>query len=250
MENIDFLSLEEWHPLAIFGFHDPFFALNTKTIINSWILIILLCIFTLFIRIILRNKNSVLRFVFLTFIQSFKDIIRQTLGTFSYKHFSFITALFLFITFANCMMIIPFLQEPTADLNTTLALGIIAFCYIQINAIKAHGIVEYLKEYFTPFFIMFPLHVVGKLATIISMSFRLFGNIFGGATIAHIYLNAIKGSIILETIGLLGGLNLAIMLFFGIFEGFLQAFVFTMLTLTYLAIALQHEETEHTKETR
>jgi F-type H+-transporting ATPase subunit a len=80
------------------------------------------------------------------------------------------------------------------------------------------------------------------------MSFRLFGNIFGGATISNIYFGAIKGSFVLETLGLFSGINIIITLFFGLFEGFLQAFVFTMLSLTYLSIAMAHAEPDDTKE--
>ena len=89
---------------------------------------------------------------------------------------------------------------------------------------------------------MFPLHVIGKLATIVSISFRLFGNIFGGAIIAHIYLSSIEGSLLWELLGILTGTNLIITIFFGLFEGFLQAFVFSMLSLTYLSIAINHDE--------
>jgi F-type H+-transporting ATPase subunit a len=88
---------------------------------------------------------------------------------------------------------------------------------------------------------MFPLNVIGKLASIISISFRLFGNIFGGAIISRIYFGVIEGSLIGEMIGLFSGINFLIMLFFGLFEGALQAFVFSMLTLTYLSMSIQGE---------
>jgi F-type H+-transporting ATPase subunit a len=86
---------------------------------------------------------------------------------------------------------------------------------------------------------MLPLNVIGKLSSIISISFRLFGNIFGGAIITKLYFGAIGGSIILELLGLLSGLNFLIVAFFTLFEGLLQAFVFAMLTLTYLALSTQ-----------
>ena len=137
------------------------------------------------------------------------------------------------------------MEEPTASINTTLALAIIGFFYIQIHAIKHHGIKEYAKEYFQPFFLMLPLHIVGKLSNIVSMSFRLFGNIFGGATISKIYLSLIKSSIVYEVLGILSGINFIFPLFFGLLEGLLQAFVFTMLTLSYLSIALNSETDTH-----
>ena len=164
------------------------------------------------------------------------------MGSLIFPHFAFVTSIFLFILFCNIISIVPWMEEPTQNLNTTLALGITSFLYVQFNGLRAHGIKGYLKEYTEPFFIMAPLHVIGKLASIVSMSFRLFGNIFGGAIITGMYMNLIKRYVILEIVGLGMGLNFVILFFFGLFEGFLQAFVFTMLSLTYLSIAIAHEE--------
>ena len=155
------------------------------------------------------------------------------------QHFSFTTALFVFILFCNLITtFIPWLHEPTADLNTTLALGITQFIYVQASAINAHGMLEYFRELATPWFLL-PLHITGKLAQIISISFRLFGNIFGGTIIVQILQMLKSGVWYLESATLLTGLNLVVALFFGIFEGLIQAFVFYMLTLTYLAIGIQ-----------
>jgi F-type H+-transporting ATPase subunit a len=140
------------------------------------------------------------------------------------------------------------MEEPTKDISTTLALGIISFIYVQTYTIKTQGFREYIKEFLVPFFLMAPLHIIGKLATIVSISFRLFGNIFGGSIISKLYLNLLQKSIFLELAGIVTGLNLLVISFFGIFEAFLQAFVFTMLTLTYLALGSQHDEEEKPKE--
>ncbi|MGA9530534.1 MAG: FoF1 ATP synthase subunit a, partial [Candidatus Babeliales bacterium] len=153
-------------------------------------------------------------------------------------------SLFIFIFLANILSLVPFFDEPTKDLNTTLALGIVSFLYIQYHAIQQKGLWLYCKEYFEPFFVMLPLNIVGKFATIISISFRLFGNIFGGAIITQLYTTSLFGSLLLETFSLVMGVNIVITLFFGLFEGFLQASVFTMLTLTYLSLELQTEQQE------
>ena len=150
----------------------------------------------------------------------------------------------MFIVLSNSLSIIPGAEEPTKDINTTLALGLISFLYVQLYAIASNGLWSYIKEFFSPFFLMLPLNVIGKLATIVSMSFRLFGNIFGGSTISAIYFNLIYGAPLYEAIGAFSGINLIIILFFGLFEGVIQAFVFAMLSLTYLAAALGGELTE------
>lgn len=242
MKNIELLHASEWNPLSYIGINNSLFALNENTILNTWIVLAVLALLIFIARIALLRKSSVGRYIVINYVRSFIDLCSQSFGFFSFNHTAFIIAIFTFILLCNIISIIPWVEEPTIDLNTTLALGIIAFTYIQANAIRAHGFWGYLKEYFTPFFFMFPMHVIGKLSTIVSISFRLFGNIFGGATIVTIYSAVIQSSWIAELFTLLSGLNIIIVGFFIIFEGFLQAFVFAMLTLTYLSIALAHDE--------
>lgn len=241
MNDLDLVASEQWRPLFAYGFHDPFWSLNSMTLIYTWITLAILFLFLIPIQYALQKKTSILRHLVISAIQYFMDLSEQSIGYFTFKHFSFISTIFWFIFLCNATPIIPWMEEPTKDLNTTLALGIISFLYVQYYAIKEHGFREYMKEYFAPFFVMLPLNVMGKLATVLSLSFRLFGNIFGGSTISHIYFGAMHGSILLESLGILSGMNMIIFIFFGIFEGFLQAYVFTMLTLTYLAIGLHGE---------
>ncbi len=224
----------------LFGFEHPFFIVS-HLVAHTWAILAIMTIILLLCRWVLTKKDGVTRYLILSFVNFFINLCTASLGSFSFAHFSFITALFTFILFCNTISVIPWLEEPTTDLNTTLALGLISFLYTQWVAIRAHGLGAYIKDYFSPFFIMFPLNVVGKIASVVSISFRLFGNIFGGAIISSIWFKFIEGSFLFELGGVLSGLNIGILLFFSIFEGFLQAFVFAMLSLTYLSISLQGE---------
>ncbi len=248
MEGFDLLGAKYWQPFSYFNLDHYFFNINSETIIFTWITLALLFILLFPIRTIICGKANVLRYLIIEFTRAFINLCTETIGSFQFKHFAFVTSLFVFIFACNALSILPwthgFMDEPTRDINTTLALGIISFLYIQWQAISVHGLWGYIKEYFDPFFIMLPLNIIGKLASIISISFRLFGNIFGGSTIAAIYLLVIQGKIIGEVFGIISGINLIVMVFFGLFEGFLQAFVFAMLTITYLAIAIQEEVIE------
>ena len=241
MKGFDLLGEAPWRPLAHLGLTHPFFNLTKETIVHTWIILGLLLPLLILINWFLRKKGSIVYFLATSFVSYFNSLCKQTLGHVEFKHLAFITTIFCFIFSANLFAVIPWIEEPTKDLNTTLALGISAFLYIQYYAIKANGIWDYTKEYFSPFFLMLPLNIVGKVASVVSLSFRLFGNIFGGFIIAKIYLGLIEGSMLAETVGMFSGVALIITLFFGLFEGFLQAFVFSMLTLTYLSIALQGE---------
>ena len=140
-----------------------------------------------------------------------------------------ICALFLFLLISNWLGILPHLEEPTRDLNTPLSLGILGFVIAHYVGIREKGFKAYLKAYFEPVFFLMPLNVIGELAKIISISFRLFGNIMGGAIIILV-VSYLTFSILLPPF-----LNI----FFGLFVGTIQAFVFTMLTVVYISVQLK-----------
>lgn len=241
MSGIGMEETEQWLVGSFFLSDNPFFSINKYTVIYTWITLGILTVMLLIGRYLVLRKDSLARFVTLYVVRFLVDMVDQALTTFSFNHFVFIATIFCFVLACNLISIIPWMEEPTTDLNTTLALGIISFLYAQTAAIRATGLWNYIKGYFSPFFLMMPLNVMGRLATILSISFRLFGNIFGGSIISNVYFNAIRGSVLWETVGIVSGLNLLLAGFFGIFEGFLQAFVFSMLSLTYLSLATQGE---------
>lgn len=238
----DIFSEESFKPLTWFGVTNPLFDIHIRTVTQTWIMMLLLMIAMLIFRHYLGKKESIIRHLVLSYLKFFRTLCTQTLETFNFGHFCFITAIFSFIFFNNILPTIPWLEEPTNDLNTTLALGITSFLYAQTSAIRTNGIKAYIKEYFSPFFLMFPLHVMGNLSSILSISFRLFGNIFGGSVIMKIYFAAIASSAMVQFLGIFSGINLALFLFFVLFEGLIQAFVFSTLSLTYLSMAVHSEE--------
>lgn len=239
MHDLELVSTQEWSLSHLTGLSHPFFSINTETIFNTWLVLIALTLFCFIIRFMLHYSHGIGRYSIMQCVYFFVDLCEQNLDNFSFKHFAFITSLFVFIFLCNICTIIPWLEEPTSDLNTTVALGITAFLYVQIAAIHAKGIKGYLSSYFKPFFLMLPLNVVGKLSSILSISFRLFGNIFGGSLITKIYFGTIGKWWLLEFFMLISGVNIVITGFFTLFEGTLQAFVFMMISLTYISLALQ-----------
>lgn len=242
MKNLELFHQITWNPFKIFGLTGSFWNINLTIVIFTWVVLLAIFGIILLSKIYLKKDNSIGQYLILSFIKSFREQVVESLGRFEFKHFAFITSLFIFIFLCNIISILPFVEEPTIDLNTTLGLGIVSFLYVQINSIMHNGFKAYFKEYFMPFFLLFPVNVIGVLSTIISISFRLFGNISGGAIISGLWRGSIAGAFALESIGILSGMNLLLTGFFVLFEGFIQAFVFAMLSLTYLAIEIQHEE--------
>ncbi|MBI9084439.1 MAG: F0F1 ATP synthase subunit A [Desulfobacterales bacterium] len=140
-----------------------------------------------------------------------------------------ICALFLFLLLSNWLGIIPMLEEPTKDLNIPLGLGILGFVIAHYAGIRAKGFKTYFKAYFEPVFFLMPLNLVGEMAKIVSISFRLFGNIMGGSIIILV-VSHLTYSLVLPPF-----LNA----FFGLFVGTIQAFVFTMLTVVYISVQVK-----------
>lgn len=237
MNELELFEQSPFKLLEKFGITHPLFDVNTTIVINTWFVMAILTIFLVVIRWHLTQKDSTLAFAVKALVKAFIALCTQNLGRFMYGPILFIMALFVFIFSANSTALLPiFEKEPTSDLNTTFALGIISFLYIQYQALNVHGPVEYVKEFFKPFFIMFPITLLGELAIIISLSFRLYGNIFGGSVIAGLLKSGLAGSTALEIAGL--PFNFIATMFFGLFEGLIQAFVFSMLTLTYVSLAV------------
>lgn len=229
-------------PFLRFGLTHPFWDINFHTVAATWIVLIFLAALAFITNHSLKQPQNVFSFLIISFVSGFKELVDQTLGSFHFRHFTFIASLFVFILSCNMISLLPGVEEPTSDIMTTLALGITAFLYTQYSSIQSNGLGNYLKGYLKPFFIMLPLNIISNLATIISISFRLFGNIFGGAVISSLWYGAISSHIIFEIIGILSGINLTITIFFILFEGFIQAFVFAMLSLTYLSLEVREEE--------
>ena len=239
MNSAELIETPHWSFGSIIGYpNNQLLMINSEIVIHTWIIMIILALMLASISFIIQH-TTVVRFLLLQFVSFFIDLTTQSLGYFVFSHCTFTASLFIFIALCNTASIVPWLDEPTRDLNTALALGIISFTYVQSVIIKTHGISPYIRDLFKPFFVMLPLNIIGKLSSIISIAFRLFGNIFGGAIITKLYFSAIRGSILLELLGILSGMNFLIVAFFTLFEGLLQAFVFAILTLTYLSIGTQ-----------
>ena len=127
------------------------------------------------------------------------------------------------------MIPIPGFMEPTRNLNVPLGLGIFAVAIVHITALKVKGVWGHLQNYLNPVKNpLFLLDIIGELSKVVSISFRLFGNVLGGAIIITV-VSSLVSYVVFPV-----GLNL----FFGMFVGTIQAFVFTMLALTYIGVEI------------
>ncbi len=203
---------------------------NVETIIMTWLVIFALFLFALAARKGMGFIPNPFQTIGEMIARSFYNLCEDALGSrLAPKYFPLICTLFMFLLFCNWIGVIPLFSEPTKDLNTTLSLGVLGFIIAHYSGIKEKGIKQYLKEYCEPIFFMAPLNVIGELAKVVSISFRLYGNIMGGGIIIIVVSHLIYHLI----------LPPALLFFFGLFVGTIQAFVFTMLTLVYISLQVR-----------
>ncbi|ANV85963.1 F0F1 ATP synthase subunit A (plasmid) [Picosynechococcus sp. PCC 7003] len=145
-------------------------------------------------------------------------------------YLAFVGTLFLFILTANLLTVVPGYHAPTGSLSTTTALAIAVFVAVPIYGIRQRGILGYLKGYLQPTPIMLPFQIIGEFSRTLALAVRLFGNIMSGNLLAAILL-ALVPLFVPVAMNLLG-------LVFGV----IQAYVFAILALVYIASAATVQE--------
>lgn len=201
-------------------------AFNLQVMAMTWIVIALLLLFGWISASRRGMVPSRFQVIGELLVSKLYELTEDAMGKELAKTYSpMICALFMFLVLCNWIGIIPHMEEPTKDLNTTLSLGLLGFVLAHYVGIKTKGFKAYSKEYFQPMFFMMPLNLIGEVAKIVSISFRLFGNIMGGSIIILV-VSYLTYSVVLPPL-----LNA----FFGFFVGAIQAFVFTMLTVVYIS---------------
>ncbi|MCL6531830.1 MAG: F0F1 ATP synthase subunit A [Armatimonadetes bacterium] len=180
----------------------------------------------------------------------FDNLAVSVVGEHGRKYVPLAGTLFLFILTCNLMGLIPPGLAPTASLNTTLALALIVIIYVQIEAIRARGIVGYFKHFArvgeVPILIsplLFVIEVVSELAKPVALSIRLYANMFGKEQVTLALITAFAVPLFQKAY-LPIPFQFPVMML-GLLVAFVQAFVFSILTLIYLALATEHHEEHH-----
>lgn len=134
-----------------------------------------------------------------------------------------VATIFLFVAGAALLQVIPGFQIPTASLSTTSALALLVFIVVPGYGIWARGFKEYLASYGRPTVLMLPFNLIGEVSRTVALSVRLFGNMMSGHLIVAVLLTVVPF------------LFPALLQAFGLLIGFIQAYVFAILALVYIA---------------
>ncbi len=240
---------------------EPIFSIGPLNVNNSMIMSLIIMALIVILFALAMSKSSLIPGRLQNFAEAVVEMILGLVESTAGKRtgrviFPLICTLFIFIIGANWLALLPvtwfggcypaadavasnacpagsefhsFLRAPNADLNMTLAMALIAFVVIQASGVIAHGAGGYLKELSTPV-LLAPIHILGELSRIISLSFRLFGNIFGGEVLLSV-MYFLLGTVLVGA---------ATIIFVGLefLFGMIQALIFSMLTLVYISMAI------------
>jgi len=161
-----------------------------------------------------------------------RGAIESVAPTHATRLLPFIGTLWIFIVAANLIGLVPGLRSPTSDLSLTVALAVLVFLSVHWFGISTDGLTGYLRHYLAPNPILLPFHVLGEITRTLALAVRLFGNMMSLEMAALLVL-------------LVAGLFAPVpLLMLHIVEGLVQAYIFGMLALVYVAGTLQSRELE------
>jgi len=215
----------------VYGQWGPF-ALNA-TLVFTWLVMAILVIGS---RAITRRLSSgpdmsrwqnLLEVVVGGIRDQIRDVSHQEPGRF----LPFVGTLFLFIATSNLLAVVPGFRPPTGSLSTTTALALCVLVAVPIYGIAERGVGAYLKNYLEPTIFMLPFNIIGEASRTLALAVRLYGNIMSGTVIAAILLAIapIFFPVVMQLLGLLTGL--------------IQAYIFAILAMVYIASAATvHEQ--------
>ncbi|HAJ73430.1 MAG TPA: F0F1 ATP synthase subunit A [Lachnospiraceae bacterium] len=225
----------------------------TETLVISWLVMLIITLLCIWLTRDLKVENiSKKQAVAELLVEQANKFVIGNAGERFRKLIPFVAALFATSIVSNLISLVG-LRSPTADLSTEAAWAVVVFIMITAQKIKTSGVGGYLKGFTTPIAVMTPFNVLSELATPISLACRHFGNILSGIVIntliyaalavaSSALLGLIPGVVgdVLSKIPILDvGIPAILSFYFDWFTGFMQAFIFCMLTVMYIANAAE-----------
>lgn len=199
------------------------------------IVILLLTIFCIFANRAIKKANAqdaptTFQNIVELIVEMLDKMVTGVMGKNAPKFVNYISTIFIFILISNISGLLG-LRPPTADYGVTFPLGIITFCLIFFNKLKYQKVSGFIKGLCDPWPIWLPINVIGDIAVPVSLSLRLFANVLSGTVMLALVYGLLP---IFVKIGIPAVLHL----YFDLFSGAIQTYVFCMLTMTYVTDAI------------
>lgn len=218
--------MEESKVLLVFG---PLQI--TDTVLSTWGLMLVLVLFSaVFTRRLRSDSPSKIQVLLESTVSLIENLIADILPGQARKLVPFIGTLWLFLVFANLLGLVPGLHSPTGNLSITAALAIVVFLSVHWYGIQHDGLKNYLRHYLSPTPLMLPFHLISEITRTLALAIRLFGNI------ASLEMAAL---LVLLVAGFLVPVPLLLL---HVIEALVQAYIFGMLALVYIAGGIQSQQ--------
>ena len=207
----------------------------TSTLVTQWVIMVIIIgasfILTRSFKTVPDKKQNIAEM----YVELISDIIINNMGE-EYKMFiPFVGTLFIYLLMMNLVGLFG-IKPPTTNYSVSLGLGIVSFLVIQGYAIKKVGIRDYFLGYFRPFWFLGPINLLERVSLPISLSLRLFGNMFAATVIMDLVYDALGKISVVAKIGI----PIPLHAYFDLFDGSLQMFIFLMLTIINIKIISEH----------
>jgi len=207
----------------------------SQTVVTTWVLTLLMALGSWAATRRLRVTPGPVQVVLEGIIEAIENAIRAVLPGEARRVLPFIATLWLFIVVANLSGLIPGVDAPTGSLSTTAALAVLVFLSVHWFGIRSEGIATYVRHYLAPIPLMLPFHIISEMTRTLALAVRLFGNMMSLEMAALLVL-------------LVGGILVPIpLLMLHIVEALIQAYIFGMLALIYIAGAIQSQQVRQLK---
>lgn len=209
-----------------------------STIINTWVVMGILVLVSWFVtrRLTSRVPPSRGQSVLEVLVQLLRNQIREVSQQEPGPYLPFVGTLFLYIAMSNLLAIVPGFDPPTGSLSTATALAVSVFVAVPAFGIGQQGVGNYLKQYVQPTVLMLPFNIVGELSRTLALAVRLYGNMMSGTVIGMILLGFVPLFVPI------------VMQLFGLLTGMIQAYIFAVLAMVYIASATQAHQRETASE--
>lgn len=218
----------------------------TETVVLSWVVMAVIIGLVLFMtHNMSKDKPSKKQIVAEWIVQTVNNMVRDSMGARNLIYAPYMATIFSFSIFGSLISVLG-LRPVTGDFSVTLTWALMTFFMIEYAKIKNDGVLGWIVGFSKPIALLTPINLLSELATPVSMSIRHFGNVASGIVITQLLyyaLTALSNAVGMHTFPLFTiGIPAVLSVYFDLFTGFMQAFIFTMLTMANVGAAYPDEE--------
>lgn len=226
--------MEEMIPITtlnLFGF--PFHI--TLSLVIQWVFIVLALFLSIIYSSTVKKVPGKIQSVVEVLIEFLSNLVNENMGQGKQAFVPYIGALGVYLFLLNMVGLFG-IKPPTTDYSVSLGLALTTFFIIQAYAIRKLGIIKYFKGYASPVAILLPINIMERVMLPVSLSLRLFGNMFAGTIIMELIYKALGSISFITTLGI----PIPFHFYFDAFDGTIQMVIFVMLTMINIKIIAEH----------